>query len=165
MWGNMGVKAGDAKSGGEVMGLLNYTTTIEAAKTVSEIHKILALHGAKSILTDYGDDGQIEALSFRVKTPQGEAGIRLPVDPDAVLSVLQQQSRLGKVPQRYVNKPQAVRIAWRIVKDWVAAQMAILETEMVKMEQIFLPYIIGRDGKTLYEVAISANLLTMGEDK
>ena len=147
------------------MALLNYTTGIEAAKTVSEIHKILASHGAKSILTGYDDDGQIDALSFRVVTPQGEAGIRLPINPEAVFVVLQRQSRLGKVPHRYVCKAQAVRVAWRIVKDWTEAQMAILETEMVKMEQIFLPYIVGNDGRTLYEVAVSSNLLVAGTHK
>ena len=162
MFLKMGLGYRGFKGGIVEVGLLNYTTTIEATKTVSEIHRILALHGAKSILTDYSDDGQIEALSFRVMTPQGEAGIRLPIDPDAVLSVLQRQSKLAKVPRRYVNKSQAVRIAWRIIKDWVASQMAILETEMVKMEQIFLPYIISQDGRTLYEVAISTNLLTGG---
>lgn len=30
--------------------------------------------------------------------------------------------------------------------------MAILETEMVEMEQIFLPYIINNKGQTVYEV-------------
>jgi hypothetical protein len=29
--------------------------------------------------------------------------------------------------------------------------MALLETEMVKMEQIFLPYMITGDNKTLFE--------------
>lgn len=146
------------------MALLNYTTSIEASKTVSEIQKILAKHGAKSILIDYDTEGLVEALSFRVTTPQGDAGIKLPVNPDTVLTVLTRQCRLGKVPNRYVNRPQAVRVAWRIIKDWVEAQMAILETEMVKMEQIFLPYVIGRDGRTLYEVAISSHLLTTGEE-
>jgi len=74
--------------------LLNYTTQIEAIKTVGEIHGILAGHGAKSIQTDYSD-GQIEALSFFVLTPHGEVGIRLPINPDAVLQVLTQQNRLG----------------------------------------------------------------------
>lgn len=136
------------------MALLNYTTGVEAAKTVGEIQGILAGHGAKSILTEYGDGGQIEALAFKVLTLHGEVGIRLPIDPDAVLKVLTQQNRLGKIPKRYINRPQAVRVAWRIVKDWVAAQMAILETEMVKMEQIFLPYVITGSGKTLYEAMI-----------
>ncbi|MBA7531734.1 hypothetical protein ES705_23955 [subsurface metagenome] len=136
------------------MALLNYTTQIEAAKTVGEIQGILAGHGAKSILIDYGDDGLIEALAFRILTPHGEVDIRLPIDPEAVLNVLTQQNRLGRVPKRYINHAQAVRVAWRIVKDWVAAQMAILETEMVRMEQIFLPYVITGTGKTLYEAMI-----------
>jgi len=138
------------------MPLLNYTTGIETAKTVGEIQGILAGHGAKSIKTDYSDDGQIEALSFLVLTPQGEVGIRLPVDPGAVLKVLTQQNRLGKVPRRFLTHSQAVRVAWRIVKDWVQAQMAILETEMVRMEQIFLPYVITESGRTLYEVMMDS---------
>ena len=70
------------------MPLLNYTTQIEAIKTVSEIQGILAGHGARSIKTDYSDDGQVEALSFLVLTPHGEVGIRLPIEPDTVLKVL-----------------------------------------------------------------------------
>ncbi len=148
------------------MALLNYTTQIEAAKTVGEIQGILAGHGAKSILIDYGDDGLIEALAFRILTPHGEVGIRLPIDPEAVLNVLTQQNRLGRVPKRYINHAQAVRVAWRIVKDWVAAQMAILETEMVRMEQIFLPYVITGTGKTLYEAMIDRHFqLGPGETK
>ena len=136
------------------MALLNYTTGIEAIKTVGEIQGILAGHGAKSILVDYADDHSVEALSFRVLTPQGDIAIRLPIDPEAVLKVLTQQNRLGRVPRRYLTHAQAVRVAWRIVKDWVAAQMAILETEMVRMEQIFLPYVITQSGRTLYETMV-----------
>lgn len=134
--------------------LLNYTTQIEAVKTVGEIQGILAGHGAKSVLVDYSDDGQVEALAFKVLTPQGDIGIRLPIDPDAVLKVLTEQNRLGRVPRRYINRAQAVRVAWRIVKDWVQAQMAILETEMVRMEQIFLPYVMTQSGRTLYEAMV-----------
>lgn len=146
------------------MALLNYTTQIEVVKTVGQIQDILAKHGAKSILVDYGDDGTVEALAFKVLTPQGVVAVRLPVDPGAVLKVLTQQNRLGKVPRRYVCKAQAVRVAWRIIKDWVEAQMAILETEMVKMEQIFLPYIITKGGRTLYEAMIDRHFqLGVGE--
>ncbi|MBA7633064.1 hypothetical protein ES703_40621 [subsurface metagenome] len=105
-------------------------------------------------MVDYADDHSVEALSFRVLTPQGDIAIRLPIDPEAVLKVLTQQNRLGRVPRRYLTHAQAVRVAWRIVKDWVAAQMAILETEMVRMEQIFLPYVITQSGRTLYETMV-----------
>ncbi|GAJ09138.1 unnamed protein product [marine sediment metagenome] len=145
------------------MALLNYTTSIEAIKTVGEIQGILAGHGAKSILTDYTADGQVEALAFKILTPQGEIGIRLPVNPEAVLQVLTKQNRLRKVPGRYINRPQAVRVAWRILKDWVQAQMAILETEMVKMEQIFLPYAITKDGQTVYDLFEQRQFKMLGE--
>lgn len=128
--------------------IANYTTAVAALKTVGEIQGILVAHGARSILMSYGKDGSIESLSFIVETPYGDMPIRLPINARAVLNVLEEQ----RVPPRYANYPQAVRIAWRIVKDWVRAQMAILETEMVKMEQIFLPYVIVKDDKTLYEV-------------
>lgn len=129
------------------MALLNYTTKIEAIRTAGEIQGILAGHGARAILTEYSDDGHVEALSFKVVTPHGELGIRLPIDPESVLKVLNRQN----VPRHYVNHAQAVRISWRILKDWVEAQMAILETEMVRMEQIFLPYVLTEDGRTVFE--------------
>lgn len=139
------------------MAILNYTTTVEALKTVGEIQGILAAHGAKSIYMDY-DQGVVVALSFVVGTPFGEVPIRLPVKARAVLAVLEKQNGQGRIPRRFVNYPQAVRVAWRIVKDWVEAQMAILETEMVSMEQIFLPYMETKSGKTLYEVMVERHL-------
>jgi len=132
------------------MPIANYSTTVEAIKTVGEIQGVLIGHGARSILMNYSKDGLVESLSFIVDTPYGDMAIRLPVDPSAVLRVLEKQG----VPSRYANYAQAVRIAWRILKDWVRAQMAILETEMVKMEQIFLPYMITKDNKSLYEAMV-----------
>lgn len=137
------------------MPLLNYTTTIEAAKTVAEIERSLAKHGARSILKNYDNDGQIESLSFIVHHGERDIPFRLPVDPDSVLKVLIRQW----VPTRYRNRPQAIRVAWRIVKDWIQAQMAILETEMVRMEQIFLPYMVFDGGKTLYETMVEKQFL------
>jgi hypothetical protein len=146
------------------MPLLNYSTSIEASKTVSEIHKILATHGARSILTNYTADGIIESLSFMITTPDGDRGVKLPINPDAILRVM---NKTNKVPRTFRNRPQAIRIAWRIVKDWVEAQMAILETEMVQMEQVFLPYIEAGNGKTVFQLYQERqnNLLTSGEPK
>lgn len=48
-------------------------------------------------------------------------------------------------------KKQAAMTAWRILKDWVAAQLAIIETEMVVIEQVFLPYLLLDKDTTLYD--------------
>lgn len=141
-------------------GLLNYTTTIDPLKTAGEIQTILAKHGAKAIMTEYSPSGKITGLSFLVTTPTGERGIKLPVKIEAVLQILKNQSRSGKIPAKYNNEDQANRVAWRILKDWIEAQMAILDTEMVKIDQVFLPFMTNREGKTVYEIyQTNSNLL------
>lgn len=59
------------------------------------------------------------------------------------------------------DREQAERVAWRIVKDWVEAQMAILESEMVQMDEIFLPYMVDNNGQTLFQ-AYRSNQLMLG---
>jgi len=46
--------------------------------------------------------------------------------------------------------------------DWVEAQMAILETDMVQFDEIFLPYMMNRSGMTYFQ-AHQKNLLLVGE--
>lgn len=136
----------------EGKGLFTYTTKIEVSKTISEIQENLVRHGAKSVMSNYTDHGTIEALSFVIVTPEAKTmAIRLPCDPEPVYKVLARQAEERKIPRSFVEKDQALRVAWRIVKYWVEAQMALLETQMVKMEQIFLPYAIVKSGKTLFE--------------
>ena len=47
---------------------------------------------------------------------------------------------------------QAERTAWRNVRDWIMAQMAIIEAGQVEMEEVFLPYLTDRQGRTLYQL-------------
>lgn len=138
------------------MPLLNYTTKVNVYTTLGEIQQQLVKHGAKKIMQDYDDHGRISALTFLIDTPAGLRGIRLPANVDSVLAVLHRQ----KVR---CDREQAERVAWRIVKDWVEAQMAILESEMVQMDEIFLPYMVNNSGRTFFE-AYRENQLML-EDK
>ena len=125
------------------MPLLNYTTKVDIYTTLGAIQGQLVKHGAKKIVQDYDDQGRIVSLSFLIETPAGVRGIRLPANVDAVHTVLARQ----KVK---CDREQAERVAWRIVKDWVEAQMAILESEMVQMDEIFLPYMVNDKGQTFF---------------
>ena len=145
-------------------GLFTYTTKISPEKTIQEIQKELSEHGAKSIKIDYLD-GQIISLSFLVDTSNGEMGIKLPCNHNPVFRVLSKQNNNGKIPGRFVSKEQAYRVAWRIIFYWVKAQMAILETEMVTIDQIFLPYMMANDGKTFYEKMLDTRFQITGEVK
>lgn len=49
------------------MAILNYTTTVDAYKTVAGIERVLVKHGARSIMKNY-DGETITGLSFLIDT-------------------------------------------------------------------------------------------------
>jgi len=142
------------------MSLLNYTTSISVEKTLGEIQRSLAKAGASKIMTDYDDTGNIVSLSFQLKLNDNPIAFTLPTDWKPVLEVLK---RDPKVPVRLKEEQQARRVAWRITKDWVQAQLAIIETRMVTTAQVFLPYAVTSTGQLMYEyVSENSNSLLLG---
>lgn len=138
------------------MPLLNYTSEVDADKTIGEINKILSKMGASSVMTDY-NDGIVSALSFAIDRNGQKLGFRLPCDWKPVYDVMYKDKKAYEEhDKRYAHQQserrmQAVRTSWRIVKDWIEAQMALIETNMAKTEQVFLPYLVVGKGETLYE--------------
>ena len=144
------------------MPILNYTTSIAVEKTVSEIQAMLSKAKATAILTEFDGSGNITALSFKINTSFGLMPFRLPIEVKAMLTIFNVEARAGRMPRRYMNDmDQARRVAWRILKDWLAAQLAIVETQMVKIEQVFLPYAQSATGETLYELMHSKGFNTL----
>ena len=136
------------------MPLLNYTTTVAATRTAAEMTHRLAVKGASQIMTTY-DAGRPTGLAFAMPTAHGLRRFTLPVNVERVYKVL---SRDRQVPPRYKSEEQAERVAWRIVKDWLEAQLAITETEMVTLDQVMLPYMQGDDGRTIWELYLDQQL-------
>lgn len=143
------------------MAILNYTTTVDAFKTVSEIEYILMKHKAKSIMKNY-DGESISGLSFLIDTGTQQIPVRLPVKVDECLKVLKKEKRENPRKQIKDTKEQAERVAWRILKDWVEAQMALLDIEMVQLQEIFLPYIEIQNGQTIYQALEKKQFLLEG---
>lgn len=131
------------------MAILNYTTTVDSYKTVSEIEHILVKHNAKSIMKNY-DGESITGLSFLIDTGVQQIPVRLPVKIDDCFEVLIREKKKGTKNIK-ATREQAERVAWRILKDWVATQMALLDMQMVRFEEIFLPYIETDNGQTVFE--------------
>lgn len=98
----------------DLMPILNYTTKIEASKTVGEIQQLLAKTGAKKMVKD-------------------------------------------KVPDKFLSNDQARRVAWRILKTWVEAQIAIIEAQLASLAEIMLPYAITKNGNTLFKEIEAGN--------
>jgi hypothetical protein len=132
-------------------GPLNYTTQIDAQKTAAECISILAAHGASRISMDL-HEGQPAGLAFGIDTPNGMRFYMLPANPDGVYQALVRANRQGKIPPRYVDREHAHRVAWRVLKDWLEAQLALIEAQVVAVDQVMLPYLIVDEvGTTLYQ--------------
>lgn len=139
------------------MAIKNYTTSIAAVQTVGEIQGILAAHGAKSVMMNYDEKREPCAILFVAETPLGDRLFKLPANIDAFQAVLQRQ-------RVKCDREQATKVAWRNIKDWIASMMAILETEMVRFDEIFLPYMTtDKTGTTVYQLYESNKLPLLGD--
>jgi hypothetical protein len=130
------------------MPLKDYTTTVDTHRTIGEITGMLVKAGADGVAQEY-EAGRVKALTFAIKRGSLVLTYILPIDPEAVRKVLAGQHVKGQ----YLDLDHCERVAWRIAKDWIAAQLAFIETGMVSLTQVMLPYLRG-DGEmyeTLYD--------------
>jgi len=130
------------------MPILNYTTKIDSYKTITEIQQILARNGGKKMIIDNNDAGLPVALTFCVDWQGSPLAFALPCNFEGVLKAMKKSS---KVPRSLCTEEQALRVGWRIVKDWVEAQMAIVEAQLASVAEVFLPYAVTKSGTTLYK--------------
>lgn len=142
-------------------GPLNYTTTIEAAKSASECIARLAEHGAGAIGITYADKKPV-GLTFRIETVHGERQFSLPVNVDGTFAALAKARRSGSIPPRYADRAQAERVAWRVLKDWLEAQLALIEAGVADMAEVMLPYLHVAPGVTLYRAYLDNEQLAIG---
>lgn len=126
------------------MAIKNYTTTVAATKTVAEIQTILTNAGATRIVLENNSQRQPVSLAFILHN----LSYRLPCRHNEVHRLLYNDRN---VERRYKTEEQALRVAWRILKDWCAAQLAIIETEMVSADEVLLPYRLLANGQTVYD--------------
>jgi hypothetical protein len=130
----------------------NYTTDIPVDRTIAEIQKILAQNGARGIALEYDDSGNIKDIFFKIILNKKELPFRLPAKAEKVYTALHEgtsdhyHARYGKQ-----WRAEAQRIAWRICKTWLEAQITLINLEQAKLEEVFLPYLIMPNDKTLFE--------------
>lgn len=136
------------------MAILNYTTKIKSEKTIMEIQQILVKHGATKIVTDY-ENGIPSAVTFGLIMNDNLVAFSLPANYKGVLNSMKK----SKAPKKFLTEEQAIKVSWRIIKDWVAAQMALVEAELADVAEVFLPYAITKNGNTLYKEIGNSDLL------
>jgi hypothetical protein len=133
-------------------------------KTVSEIVGLLVRKGARSVTQDYMEDGRVRAVTFIMVVEGMPTQFRLPVNIDGVAGALlkdkpynNSRHRLSRDQYTLKMRQRAEWVSWRILKDWVEAQMALIESGQAEAAQVFLPYVVEQSGRTIYELFIESS--------
>jgi len=134
------------------MALKNYTSQVSASRSISWIEDKLARHGARQILKEYTADGRVASIAFIIHSNGIELPFHLPARIAAAEKVLRAEVRRPRKDTYKHITQQSERTAWKILADWVDAQMAMVELAQVDVLEVFLPYLFDRAHKqTFYE--------------
>lgn len=141
------------------MALKNYTTKVPANRSIAEIQEMLQKHGAVGMFMEYEKGtGRIDSMAFQLDFNGNKVSFKLPIKWRSAQVILQMERN-----PRANDDDYCYRVAWRILRNWLEQQLALVEIEMVEMQQIFLPYAVAQDGQTVYEKMLSNPKFLLGE--
>ncbi len=134
------------------------TTKVSAEKTASDIMSLLVKAGVSAVHTEYKDK-KVVALSFSVEINTDvdyhdthTVPFRLPVRTEPLFLYFQnRRDSYNRADHVEWDRAKAERVAWRQIYRWIQAQLALIETDMVKFEEVFLPYVQTGIDETLFQ--------------
>ena len=129
------------------------TTKKSPEQTGAEIANVLKNYGLAKFMTDY-KNGEVIGCIFAIEIDGKEIPMKLPVNWKPLLEM----AKMGET--KYIkpgDTAQAKRVAWRQVFRWMEAQLSLVEIGMVKIQEVFLPYMMVNEKQTLFELMESNN--------
>lgn len=124
--------------------IANVTTSVPAEKTIGEIQAMLAKIRASALMIEY-TDGQPAAIFFKLTRGDHELNFRLPSNWQGILEAMKRE----RVTRSLQNPEQAKRVAWRVTREWLRAQLTLIEAGAASIEEVMLPWAISNDGTTV----------------
>lgn len=140
---------------------LNYTTKIPASRTAAECLHLLAEAGAHAVSVSYANK-EPSGLAFRLDTAGGRRDFNLPVDMMAMRAVINKALHADRPHvslaefDRMLTAAHARNVAWRVVRDWLEAQLALIAAQMATLDQVMLPYLEVAPGESLFDRYLAA---------
>jgi hypothetical protein len=86
------------------------------------------------------------SLAFKI----GDVGYKLPANTEKVYAFLTNGKKIRNMHKASWEK-QAERVAWRVLRDWLHAQLSIIAIGQAEAEQVLLPYAFDGN-RTFYEM-------------
>lgn len=124
--------------------IANKSTTVPPEKSVSEIQQMLVAARASAIMVDY-EQGEPVSISFKIHRSNTTLSFQLPCNWQGTLAAMQR----ARLPKSMLIPSHAKRVAWRILRDWLRAQLSLIESGATTMEEVMLPWCLIAAGQTV----------------
>lgn len=139
--------------------LKNYTTKVPVSKSIGEIISFLVEAGASNISQDFDSNQDCTAIKFVITHVEQSVIYKLQPKPGSAERILlSARKRVDNEVKEKVRK-QSYMVAWRILRDWVDAQCALIKLEQATPLELFLSYAYNpAKDETFYDRIEAGNL-------
>jgi hypothetical protein len=128
----------------------NWTARTPAIENIGIIKSALKEHGVTAIKLEKDGKKRYVGISFSLEINNELIDFKLPVHIERVEELVRESYEYVKLTDNL--RDQAYRTSWANVKDWIVAQLALVDSQMAKTEEVFLPYLLTEAGQTYFEV-------------
>ena len=142
------------------MNIKNYTSEVDASKSMANIEKVLVDIGASNINKNYKDKicTGITFLYFDLQMRQTLA-FHLKAHVQECFNILWKEKVRKTDDQKQSCMIQANRTSWKILSDWTGIQCSMILLGQATPLQMFLPFVYDTNNdETLYDKIASGKM-------
>ncbi len=135
------------------MNIKNYTSSVEASRSMSKIEELLVEIGASNINKQYAEK-ICTGITFLLFDQQLQQTIpfHLKAQVEECFTILWQDVKRPRPDTHAQVQQQASRTAWKILCDWIEVQCTMILLGQAKPLQMFLPSMYDAKAReTLFE--------------
>ncbi|MEP7375973.1 MAG: hypothetical protein ABI675_21435 [Chitinophagaceae bacterium] len=124
------------------MNIKNYSSNVEASKSMARIEELLVEIGASNINKQYSEK-ICTGITFLLFDQQLQQTIpfHLKVQVEECFTILWRDIKRPRPDTRDLLKKQASKTAWKILSDWTEIQCSMILLGQAKPLQMFLPFV------------------------
>lgn len=142
------------------MNIKNYTSTVDAGRSMAKIEELLVKIGATNINKQYSDK-ICTGITFLLYDQQLQQTLpfHLKAQVEECFTILWQDVKRPRPDTRDLLKKQASKTAWKILSDWTEIQCSMILLGQAKPLQMFLPFMYDlKSNETLFDKVSSGKM-------
>lgn len=148
------------------MNIKNYTSNVDASKSMTKIEELLIEIGATNINKQY-ENKICTGITFLLPSPFGGDGgglqqnlpFHLKAQVEECFAILWKDVKRPRSDTRATLMQQVNKTAWKILSDWTEIQCSMILLGQAKPLQMFLPFMYDmKSNETLFDKVSSGKM-------